>query len=87
MSVLLVTYDLNRRGQNYGEVLDYIKQHPWARVSESSYAIETRRSVGEVSGDLQQIMDKNDTVYVFSVGNLYSGYGPPEVNDWLEQRL
>jgi hypothetical protein len=41
MSVLLVTYDLNKPGQNYEELKKYIDKFDWARLSESSYAIET----------------------------------------------
>lgn len=41
MAVLLVTYDLAKPGQNYEDLLEYLKGFAWARLSESSYAIKT----------------------------------------------
>lgn len=85
---MLVAYDLNRRGQNYKDILSYIKQHDWAKLSESSYLIDTTLSAEQVRDYLiNNTIDRNDNVYVMTVGNSYAGYGPSEVNEWLEQRL
>ena len=48
MAVLLVTYDLNKPGKDYNDLLKTIKSYAWARLSESSYAIKTDQSPQQV---------------------------------------
>lgn len=88
MAVLLVTYDLNKPGQNHSKVLEYIKGFAaWARLSESCYAIKTDLSPGDVCGAIRKLMDNNDHVYIITLSRPYSGFGPKEVNEWLESNL
>lgn len=87
MSVYLVTYDLKSPGQKYEKVLERIKKHSWARLSESCYAISTNWTVNQVYDDLRTVMDKNDYVYIITLSYPYVGYGAEEVNDWLKQHL
>lgn len=87
MSVMLVTYDLNAPGQSYEQILGYIKSFAWARLSESTYAIETTLDVSSVYNGIRQVMDANDQVYVVPLGYPYAGFGPPLVNGWLETKL
>lgn len=87
MSVLLVTYDLKKPGQNYSEFYKVIKNYDWARLSESSYAINTYDSPDTVYAKLKPHMDSNDNVYIVTLVRPYSGFGPEEVNKWLEARL
>lgn len=87
MSVLLITYDLKKPGQNYEKVLAYIKSFAWARLSESAYAIETTLDVSSVYNAIRRVMDANDEVYIVPLGYPYAGFGPPLVNDWLANRL
>ena len=87
MAVLLITYDLKRPGQAYDSMMAYIKQHPWARLSESSYAIETNTSPHAVSSRIREITDSNDNIYVITLTRPYYGWGPQDVNEWLQQRL
>ena len=53
MSVLIVTYDLNREqtGGDREGLLQYIKTHSWARLSESSYAVATDKAPATVVED------------------------------------
>lgn len=87
MSVLLITYDLKKPGQDYANVLAYIKSFAWARLSESTYAIETTLDASSVYNGVRQFMDPNDHVYVVPLGYPYAGFGLTEVNDWLTSRL
>ena len=48
MPVLLITYDLNRPGQDYPGLLEEIRSTSWARLSESSYAVDTSESASAV---------------------------------------
>jgi len=87
MAVLLVTYDLNKPGQDYSDFINAFKQYAWAKLSESSYAIETAKSPSTIYNELSPHMDKNDHVYIISLSNPYWGYGPEKVNEWLEKNL
>lgn len=87
MAVLLITYDLQKPGQSYDELLEYIKQHAWARLSESSYAIRTSATPSTVCAKVRQYVDTNDTVYVITLNRPYSGFGPNDVNSWLDENL
>jgi hypothetical protein len=87
VSVLLITYDLKKPGQDYANVLAYIKSFAWAHLSESTYAIETALDASSVYNGIRQLMDENDQVYVVQLAYPFAGFGPPLVNDWLTSRL
>ena len=87
MSVLLVTYDLKKPGQDYTDFLAIIRKYPYARLSESSYAIATNEAPKDVYNKLSPHMDKNDQLYVVTLRLPYLGLGPKEVNDWLTKNL
>ncbi len=87
MSTLLVTYDLDRPGQDYTDVLGVIKKFPWARLSESSYAVYTDLTPEQLYSRLKPYLDSNDTLYVVTLNQPYCGQGPKEVNDWLNKFL
>lgn len=87
MAILLVTYDLNKPGQDYSDFHKTIKAYNWAKLSESSYAIETNENPQSIYNKLVPHMDKNNQVYVITLKSPYWGLGPQEANDWLKQRL
>lgn len=87
MSVLLITYDLMTPGTNYTDLLEKIKTFPWARLSESSYAIKTDKQPQLVYSILKPYIDQNDNIYIVNLRKPYSGYGPNDVNKWLENNL
>lgn len=75
MAVYLVTYDLNKAGQNYSGLHEEIKKYSWAKLSESSYAIETNKPVETVSSELRKCTDSNDTIYIISLTQPWTGFG------------
>lgn len=87
MSVKLVTYDLNKPGQNYEGLLKQIKQFAWARLSESSYAVETDLTPKALYDLLSPYLDASDTLLVITLTAPYYGRASKEVIDWLERRL
>lgn len=88
MAVYLVTYDLHKPGNNYEEVLEQIKKSSgWAMLSESSYAISTSETVEAAYKRIHAKMDENDTLYIISLRNPWTGRGPKKVNDWLQANL
>jgi hypothetical protein len=87
MAIILVDYDLKQPGQAYDSLMAYVKQHPWARLSESSYAIDTSSTPEDVKATIRRITDSNDNIYVITLKRPYSSWGPKDVNEWLDQRL
>jgi len=86
MNVYIVTYDLNREIVR-PNILGAIRKYNWAKLSESSYAIETHETPRDVFNALKAAIDANDTIYVIPLQKPYAGFGPAEVNRWLEEKL
>lgn len=88
MAAYLVTYDLNKPGQHHAAVLEEIKKSPgWAKLSESSYAISTTETASQLLARVRRHADPNDTIYVISLRKPWDGYGPKNVNEWLNNSL
>lgn len=87
MAVLLVTYDLNKQGQNYSKYLEVVKSYAWARLSESSYAIETSKSPETIYTELNPYTDANDNFLIITLSQPYFGWHDRDVIDWLSNRL
>ncbi|MCB4825522.1 hypothetical protein [Roseicella aerolata] len=87
MATYLVTYDLKREVVR-PKIVDAIKRWgAWAKLSESSYAIATQQTPQAVYQALSHLLDDNDQLYVITLTKPYSGQGPVQVNDWLENKL
>lgn len=88
MTVRIITYDLNRPGQNHAEVLKKIKDdYVWARLSESSYAVETSQQPSTIFEAFKPLLDQNDTFLVLTLTSPWAGRADQEVLDWLRKRL
>ncbi len=87
MSCLLITYDLSNPGQKYTKVFDVIKAYPYAKLSESSYAIKTQESPSQIYNRLSSHLDSNDQIYIIAVNEPHMGFGPQSVNQWLNKNL
>lgn len=87
MTAKLIAYDLNYETKRPDIVGDIKSYGTWARLSESSYVIYTLDTVDKVYDKLSKHIDGNDQLYVISVGKPYSGYGPSDVNDWLQNNM
>ncbi len=87
MAVLLITYDLREPGQDYSELISKIKSYMWARLSEFYYAIRTDSTPSTVFDQLKPYLDPSDNLNVIILKQPYVGYGPKEVNSWLDNNL
>lgn len=88
MKIYVVTYDLNKSGQKYQELLEKIKENSmWARLSESSYAVGTEKTPQQLFDHLQTSLDSNDHLYIITIAKPYIGVGTEEVTKWLENNL
>jgi len=86
MAIYVVAYDLNKETVR-PKIVDEVKKTSWARLSESSYAIDTNETPGEVMARLKKHLDDNDNCYVISLRKPWDGRGPKAVIEWLRDRL
>ncbi len=87
--VLLITYDLNRPGQNYAGLYDAIKEcGAWWHYLDSTWLVSTNFSPSQVWEKLSLKIDKGDRVFVSRLSNNpnYSGILPREAWEWLRAR-
>lgn len=90
MAILLVTYDLIREShsENYEKILAVIKSGgSWARLSESSYAMETSMSPETVYNQVKPYLTQRDRLLVLTLKTPCFGYHDKEVIDWLDSKL
>ncbi|RJE84011.1 hypothetical protein [Paracoccus onubensis] len=87
MTVFLITYDLNKETVR-PKIVDKIKDFgSWARLSESSYAVDTTLTSDQVYDRFKQILDSNDHLLVIRLSKPWCGRNSQEVIDWLTPRL
>lgn len=89
MPILLLTYDLNREKskKDYEGFYKVIRQRPWARLSDSTYALETYASPGHIYSQLQPYIDEDDSVFVVKLSAPWAGRGEDAVVRWLRGRI
>ena len=90
MAVHWVNYDLNKTGQNYDQLITYLKSHQgWATPHKSSYFVKTTLTASQLRDGIRQHVDGNDTVTVVTVtGEAWATSGvSPKVNEWIRNNL
>lgn len=89
MSAYLVTFDLNRQGQNYDGVVEAIKSYgTWAKVATTTFVIVTSSSAGQIRDKLQAKIDSNDELFVAKLSGEAAWYGLSDsVSKWLQENL
>jgi len=83
----VVTYDLNKEATRPPILKDIKDFGSWARLSESSYSISTSLTAHQVYEKLKSHIDSNDQIYIIPLSKPWSGFGPKEVNEWLDNNL
>jgi len=90
MAVHWVNYDLNKAGQNYDDLIEYLKSHEsWCKPLKSSIFVKTGLTAGELRDGIKGYIDANDDVLVVPVGGHgWASYGmSDEINNWLRSNL
>lgn len=85
MSVLIVSYDLDKPGQRYDQLITRIKAYgSWAQLGGSAYLIVASATPQQVRDYLTQALDVNDKLYV-GVAPAPSAWAgmPNEVSNWI----
>lgn len=85
----LIAYDLKKEStsEDYKGFMKIIKSYAWARLSESSYAVDTIDTPSYIYARLQPYIDANDCVLVMTLTRPYHGKSSQLVLDWLAARL
>lgn len=91
MPVLLITYDLNKEGQNYQEkdkkILEIIRKYSNVQFSESSYGVSTKETPSIVYDKFSAMLDSNDRFYVITLSKPKMGHVLPSITKWMDENL
>ena len=87
MSVFLITYDLEKQGQDYKKILGVIKSYDYIMLCESSYLVDTD-DLNKFIEKIYPSFDKSTDAYVFPIENPISfEYGSQKCQTWLKSHL
>ncbi|HEV8634127.1 MAG TPA: SinR family protein [Chloroflexota bacterium] len=87
MRTILVTYDLNRPGQEYGELIRHLKAYPsWWKHLYSTWLLRTPLTAEQVRDAVRQHLDVNDKLLVVDVtGAAFAWTGiNAEGSNWIQ---
>jgi hypothetical protein len=85
MAVLIVIFDYSPAGASHYSMIRAIKKYPWAKLTDTSYAISTELTPQTVFTQLRSLMESACNLYVMTSRKPFAGFGPQSVNDWLQQ--
>jgi hypothetical protein len=85
MAVLIVLFDFSPTGASHYPMIRAIKSYPWAKLTDTSYAISTDLTPQVVFNQLRGLMESSCNLYVMSSRKPFAGYGPQSVNEWLQR--
>ena len=84
---ILVTYDLNKSGQNYDALIEKIKTlGAWAKVQQSVWYLHTSYSTDEVLDRLSKVTDFNDSIFVANMSDASWRGLSAEVQQFIQEQ-
>ena len=82
--ILLITYDLNKPGQDYPGLYDALKSSGWWwHHLDSIWIVKTSNGPEYWYNTLASIIDKNDYLFIIELKRNYFGCLPKEAWGWL----
>lgn len=86
--VYVVSYDLNKSGQDYVGLHNELKNSTsWWHYLDSTWLIYTSESADQLYDRIGKYIDKNDYVLVIEVRSNYSGWLPQKAWDWIKSYI
>lgn len=87
--VYLITYDLNKAGQDYTSLYETIKSNcsAWAHCLDSTWFIDTNKTEEQVRDALLKVMDKNDLLFITKISKPYKGWLTDDTWKWLSEHV
>lgn len=90
MAVYVISYDLNRPGQNYNDLFEAIKNvgSDWWHCLTSTWLVVSNKSAYQIAQAIGAHMDANDKLLVNPVvnGSAWAGFGG-DCESWLQRNL
>ena len=87
MTVYVVTYDLNKQGQNYECITERLKSLPYFHAQKSVWFVEYGGSADALVAFLMNCLDENDRLFVSEITDNWSGFNMPKGEAWLNARV
>ena len=90
MAVYMITYDLNKSGQDYENVIKAIKDAStgvWCTFWKSSYLIKSTLTANQISNKITPHLDGNDTLLVIEVKSNYQGWLSDEQWKYIKENI
>ncbi len=90
MRTLLIAYDLNSPGQDYKQLTEQLKSYTrWWHHLDSTWLINTTKSVTEVRDELKPYLDSGDELLVVEVHrSAYAWIGfRGRAGDWIREHF
>jgi hypothetical protein len=78
MAKYIVTYDLNKVGQDYSNLIKAIKAYPCSHPMESTWFVKANVTATDLYNDLSRFIDRNDSIFISEVS-------ATNRNGWLNQ--
>jgi hypothetical protein len=84
MACLLVTYDLNRPGQDYHGLWAYLRQYQARRILLSVWVLKTEKTAANLLAEMtEHLLDNNDKVFVCSLAGSWVARMLDEDSAWI----
>lgn len=89
MTTYLITYDLNRPGQNYNDLFEAIKAiGTWWHCLDSTWVVKSNLTAVQIRDSLSNNMDQNDSLLVLGLSGVGAWIGfSDECSNWLKNNL
>lgn len=82
--VYVISYDLNKEGQNYEGLYKAIKEcGAWWHYLDSTWLIGTSRNARQIYDVLKDKIDKNDTLLIMKAADDYAGWLSEDASAWI----
>ena len=84
----IVSYDLRQPGRNYNDLYEALKSFEgWGKLTESCWALITKRDSVEIRDILLKYIDANDRLFVMKGGKEAAWRTLIADNEWLQNNL
>ena len=87
--VLLITYDLNKPGQDYKSLFEAIKAlGAWWHHLDSTWIVVSSKTPAQAWTSLAPTLDQSDHCLIIDItGDTYNGWLPKQAWDWMRSNV
>ena len=83
MKKYIITYDLNKPGQDYESLINEIKRYNWIKVMKSTWFVKSSKSAQEIYTHLRRYIDDSDRIFISEITRNHAGWLNNAVWQWL----